>query len=94
MRQLYITFSNQKWSTLSTKSILWSHYTELLTIKDINKIDYYISLILVHNFSIRELREIIKNKEYERLDEDTKRKLINKTDKGYQTKNVTLKEKQ
>ena len=34
MKQFYITFSNEKVSTLSTH-LTWSHYTELLPIKDI-----------------------------------------------------------
>ena len=33
MRQFYIIFSNEKVSTLSTQ-LSWSHYTELLSIKD------------------------------------------------------------
>ena len=33
MRQLYRKFCNVKWSTMSTK-LSWSHYTELLPIKN------------------------------------------------------------
>lgn len=55
----------------------WSHYVELLPIKDINKINYYINQILINNIGIRALRIIIKSREYERLDDKTKNKLIN-----------------
>ena len=57
--------------------LTWSHYVELLTIKDINKLKYYINITISQNLSKRELRNKIKNKEYERLDEETKNKLIN-----------------
>ena len=48
----------------------------LLPIKNINKINYYISEISKRNLSKRELAIIINNKEYERLPEETKNKLI------------------
>ena len=56
----------------------WSHYTELLSIDDINKINYYIKITEDQNLSVRELRNRIKNNDYERLDNETKIKLINK----------------
>ena len=56
----------------------WSHYKELLSISDINEINYYINITERYNLSVRELREKIKNKEYQRLDDNTKLKLINK----------------
>ena len=57
--------------------LTWSHYIELLPLKNINEINYYIKITINQNLSKRELRERIKNKEYERLDEKTKEKLIN-----------------
>ena len=63
-----------------SRKLNWSHYSELLSIKDTDKINYYINLINNQTLSVRELRERIKNKEYERLDNDTKSKLINKKD--------------
>ncbi len=54
----------------------WSHYSELLKLKDSNEINYYIDLSIKQNLSYRELGKCIKNKEYERLDEKTKLKLI------------------
>ena len=56
--------------------LTWSHYIELLPLKDKNKIKYYIDITIKNNLSTRQLRERIKNKEYERLDEKTKYKLI------------------
>ena len=75
IRQFYLFFKNEKWSTMSTK-ICWSHFTELLSIKDNNKIKYYIRITEEQNLGVRELREKIKNKEYERLDEGIKEKFI------------------
>ena len=54
----------------------WSHYCELLRINDENKIIYYIDICNKQNISKRELKNRIKNNEYERLDEKTKQKLI------------------
>ena len=62
-------------STLSTQ-LTWSHYCELLPIKDINIINYYIDITIKQNLSVRELRNKIKSKEYERLDDKTKYKLM------------------
>ena len=76
-RQFYNLFNIQKWSTVSTK-LLWSHYVELLKIDDINKINYYIKITEEQNLSVRKLRKRIKSSEYERLDDNTKEKLINK----------------
>ena len=58
--------------------LTWSHYCELLSIKDINEINYYINISIKQNLSKRQLREKIKSKEYQRLDNNTKLKLINK----------------
>ena len=57
--------------------LTWSHYIELLPLKDINKINYYIYITIKNNLSRNVLREKIKSKEYERLPEETKLKLIN-----------------
>ena len=55
----------------------YSHYCELIWF-DIDKINYYIKIAEEQKLSVRELRERTKNKEYERLDEETKKKLKNK----------------
>ena len=57
----------------------WSHYNILLSLDNYDSIQYYINLAENNNLSVRELRSRIKNKEYERLDEETKLKLINNT---------------
>ena len=75
IRQFYLMFSEEKVSTLSTL-LSWSHYVELLKINDVNKVKYYIKIAEEQNLSVRKLREKIKNKEYERLNEETKHKLI------------------
>ena len=78
-RQFYSLCIQIKWSTLSTK-LSWSHYTEMLSFSDVNKINYYIKASEEQNLSVRELRERIKNNEYERLDDETKLKLINRVE--------------
>ena len=49
-----------------------SHYRLLFPLNDDIKIDYYIEQVSKRNLSKRQLEEIIKNKEYERLPESTK----------------------
>ena len=72
MRQFY-SLSNI--ATLS-QQLTWSHYIEILKLDDPNIINYYIKISETYNLSVRELRTKIKNKEYDRLDEETKNKLI------------------
>ena len=67
----------EKMQTMSAQ-LSWSHYVELLHVNNPNKINYYIKISLEQNLSVRELRYKIKNKEYERLDDITKSKLITK----------------
>jgi len=81
MKQFYTVFSNEKVSTLLTQ-LTWSHYLLLISMKDYNKIIYYIELAKKNNLTQRQLKEKIKNNEYERLDEKTKEKL--KTKKEYE----------
>jgi predicted nuclease of restriction endonuclease-like (RecB) superfamily len=63
-------------SALPTK-LTWSHFTELLILKDFNEINYYIVQCQNKNISYRELHNRIKSHEYERLPKETKIKLIN-----------------
>ena len=67
----------EKVQTVSAQ-LSWSHYCELLQVNSIDKINYYIKITEEQNLSVRELRERIKNNEYERLDEETKKKLKTK----------------
>ena len=75
MRQIYLII--EKGATL-WHQLTWSHYRELLTFDNIDEINYYIKQTGDYNLSVRELREKIKSKEYQRLDDNTKLKLINK----------------
>ena len=75
MRKFYEIFSDKKLYPLGTK-LSWSHYRELLTIKNINAIMYYIDICEKNNLSKRQLQERIRNHEYDRLSNETKTKLI------------------
>ena len=79
IRQFYLLFKDEIWSSMPTK-LTWSHYIELLPIKNVDKINYYIKISEEQNLSYRRLREKIKSNEYERLSDKTKEKLKNKED--------------
>ena len=72
MRQYYKV--TEKWQTMSAK-LSWSHYCEIIWFNE-DKLFYNIKVIEQYNLSIRELKNKIKNKEYERLPNDTKNNLI------------------
>ena len=73
MRKFYKLI--KKMATVSP-NLSYSHYVELLPY-DVRKVNYYIILIEKHRLSVRQLRERIKSKEYERLSEDTKLIMLN-----------------
>ena len=75
IRQFYVNI--EKGATMSHQ-LSWSHYVELLPLENIDIINYYVNKCIKSNITIRRLREIIKSKEYERLPEKTKNKLITK----------------
>lgn len=75
MKQFYNMFSDEKVSPLVTQ-LTWSHYLILLPIKNRNAIYYYMEQVSKRNLSKRQLEDIIKSKEYERLPVETKNKLI------------------
>ena len=77
MRQSYEIFSSIKWNPLGSK-LSWSHFRELLTVKNIDAIMYYIDICEKKNLTRRQLQERIKTQEYDRLSEETKNKLITK----------------
>ena len=58
-----------------TDILSYTHYCELIWFNDINKINYYIKISIEQNLSVRQLKDRIKNKEYERLDDKTKQKI-------------------
>ena len=72
-RQFYILI--QKGAPMAHQ-LSWSQYVELLSIKDMPKVMFYINLCIKHNLTKRQLRERIKSKEYERLSESTKSKFV------------------
>ena len=76
MKQFYNMFKDEKVSPVATQ-LTWTHYLVLLSVKDKNAIYYYIEQISKRNLSKRQLEEIIKNKEYERLPIEAKNKIIN-----------------
>ena len=71
MRQFYLFQKSQP----VVDHLSWSHYTILLPLKDINKINYYVNQVITYKLSKRQLIEKIKNNEYERLDDNAKNKL-------------------
>ena len=75
IRKYYEIFSNEKVAPL-VPHLTWSQCLLLIPLKDINKINYYINRVAINHLSKRQLAEIIKSKEYERLPEETKNKLI------------------
>ncbi len=80
-RQFYLLII--KGATLSHQ-LSWSHYSELIPLNEINIINYYISVIEKQNLSIRQLRDRIKSKEYERLPNKTRTKIIKKANSTIQ----------
>ena len=75
MRQFYLIVEK---GVALPHQLSWSHILAILPINNINEINYYISISIEQNLSYRQLREKIKSKEYQRLDDNTKLKLINK----------------
>ncbi len=75
MKQFYNVFSDEKVAPL-VQQLSWSHCLILLPIKNIDKINYYINQVSNRNLSKRQLYEIVKNNEYERLPDETKNKLM------------------
>ena len=75
MKQLYKVFSDEKVAPL-VRQLSWSNCLQLLPIKNYDKINYYANQCIKYNLSKRQLEEKIKSKEYERLSESAKSKLI------------------
>ncbi len=64
MRNYYIKFKNLQ---AVPAQLSWSHICELLNIKNINELNYYIYITKMQNLSYRELHYRIKSNEYERI---------------------------
>ncbi len=78
MRQFYLKYTELDLAD-SVCQISWSHFTELIWIKNNNEIKYYLNVVVNYNLSVRQLREKIKSNEYERLPISTRNKFISKT---------------
>ena len=74
MKQFYNMLKDEKVSQLATQ-LSWSHYVELLPLKNIDEIKYYINVCKEKNIGRNLLREKIRNNEYKRLPLETKNKL-------------------
>jgi len=72
-RQFYMLI--QKGAPMAHQ-LSWSQYVELLSIKDMPKVMFYINLCIKQNLTKRQLRERIRSKEYERLSESAKSKFF------------------
>ena len=44
MRKSYELFVNQNWNTMCS-NLTWSHYCEVLSLENINKISYYVKAV-------------------------------------------------
>ena len=76
-RQFYNFATNLKWSAMPTK-LSWSHITELMVLSNEDEINYYISIVSNRNIGYRKLSDLIKDDEYSRIDDITKKKLKEK----------------
>ena len=83
MRQLYLVF--QKIGSVS-QQLTWTHYRYILCLKEHLKMNYYINISIKQNLSVRQLKEKIKNNEYERLEYKEEIELIN------EEKEITIKD--
>ena len=72
IKQFYVII--EKVPTMSGK-LTWSHWYEMLSFDDVNKIVYYVNQCEIYNLDVRELRNRIKSNEYERLPIEVRNKL-------------------
>ncbi len=73
MRMLYLTFENVG---PVAQHLTWTNLSIILPIKNESKRNYYINLCIKQSLTKRQLREKIKNNEYERLEYKEEIKLI------------------
>ena len=74
MKKLYNVFSNEKVAPL-VPQLTWSHCLILIPLKDNAKIYYYAIQVKERNLSKRQLEEIVRKNEYERLPLETRNKI-------------------
>ena len=77
MRKFYLFQKVHPVGAQFNTSLNWSHYRELLRFNEYDEINYYINQIIINHWSKRKLQEHIKNKEYQRLSDETRNKLKN-----------------
>ena len=77
MRKFYELFDNEKLTTMLSK-LSWFYFNEVLSLKNTDEINYYLNQSINKTLTVRQLREIIKNHEYDRLSDETKNKLTTK----------------
>ena len=65
MRKFYEIFNNEKLTPMVSK-LSWSHYIQLLSLKNVDEIIYYINVTLNNNLNKRELQERITRENYKR----------------------------
>ena len=70
-----------KGTPMVAESVNWSHFVILMSCSDDNEINYYIEQISTYHWSKRTLQQKIKDKEYHRLSDETKNKLVSKEEK-------------
>lgn len=76
MRKFYEIFSSEKLTALLSK-LSWTYFSEVLSIKNEDEILYYLNECINKTLTTRQLHELIKNCEYDRLSPETRYKLIN-----------------
>jgi predicted nuclease of restriction endonuclease-like (RecB) superfamily len=62
----YTTFSNEKILATLSQELSWSHFIELINVKNNNARLYYTELTKIENWSVRQLRERIDSMLFER----------------------------
>ena len=67
MRQFYLLSLKVAAVRQLSGNLTWTHYRILLSIKDVNEIEYYVNITILNNLSSRELEKRIKSNEYERI---------------------------
>ena len=75
MRQFYELFENQIWNTVCSK-LTCSHYREVLSLKNIDEIKYYLNECERNNLTQRQLHELIIQNSYNRLSSEAKNKIM------------------
>lgn len=74
-----LLYKIKKVPTLSGK-LTRSHWYEMLSFDDINKIEYYVNQWEVYNLDVRQLRNKIRSNEYERIPDYVRNKLKSRDD--------------